>query len=243
MNKFKIKFSADKIAVTVVILIVCIVLVAVMLMQFRTVEQTDITEIENMRESELREALVEWKTKYEEIEAQLEEVNSKIEEYNKTIDDNEATAELIDEELKESNMLVGKTDVYGPGVIVTLSDTDDFQFIAEDLIELVNELRDAGAEAISINGIRVLANTDIVDLFDYTVIGINLQRTESPYVVKAIGDQEYMSSLLNLKGSGFVNRYNTLGRSVSLEIEDRVEIPKSNSDFKIEYMQEVTTEE
>ena len=226
MKKFKLKFRADITAVTIVVFIVCIVLVGVMLMQFRTVEQTDITEIENMRESELREALVDWKTKYEEVDSQLAEVNERIEEYKKTINDNEASSELVDEELKESNILVGKTDVYGPGVIVTLNNTSDFQYIAEDLIELVNELRNAGAEAISINGIRVLANTDIVDLFDYYVIGINLQRIESPYVVKAIGDKEYMSSVLNLKGSGFVDRYNTLGRSVSLEIENRVEIPK-----------------
>ena len=54
MKKFK--FRADITAVTVVIFIVCIVLVSVMMMQFRTVEQTDITEIENMRESELRAA-------------------------------------------------------------------------------------------------------------------------------------------------------------------------------------------
>ena len=240
MKKFKLKFRADITAVTIVVFIVCIVLVGVMLMQFRTVEQTDITEIENMRESELREALVDWKTKYEEVDSQLAEVNERIEEYKKTINDNEASSELVDEELKESNILVGKTDVYGPGVIVTLNNTSDFQYIAEDLIELVNEVRNAGAEAISINGIRVLANTDIVDLFDYSVIGINLQRIESPYVVKAIGDKEYMSSVLNLKGSGFVDRYNTLGRSVSLEIENRVEIPKSNSEFEIEYMQEVT---
>ena len=46
MKKFKLR--ADITAVTVVVFIVCIVLVSVMLMQFRTVEQTDITEIENM---------------------------------------------------------------------------------------------------------------------------------------------------------------------------------------------------
>ena len=107
---------------------------------------------------------------------------------------------------------------------------------------VINELRYAGAEAISINDIRVLANTDIVDLFDYSVIGINLQRIESPYVVKAIGDKDYISSMLNLKGSGFIDRSNTLGRNVSLEIENRVDIPKSNSEFEIEYMQEVVTE-
>lgn len=240
MKKFKIR--ADITAVTVVVFIVCIVLVSVMLMQFRTVEQTDITEIENMRESELREALVDWKTKYEEIDAQLNDVNTRINEYQQTINDNEDTSELLDEELQESNMLVGKTDVYGEGVVITLNNTNDYQFIAEDLIDLVNELRYAGAEAISINDIRVLANTDIVDLFDYSVIGINLQRIESPYVVKAIGDKDYLSSMLNLKGSGFIDRSNTLGRNVSLEIENRVDIPKSNSEFEIEYMQEVVTE-
>ena len=240
MKKFKIR--ADITAVTVVVFIVCIVLVSVMLMQFRTIEQTDITEIENMRESELREALVDWKTKYEEIDAQLNDVNTRLNEYQHTINDNEDTSELLDEELQESNMLVGKTDVYGEGVVITLNNTNDYQFIAEDLIDLVNELRYAGAEAISINDIRVLANTDIVDLFDYSVIGINLQRIESPYVVKAIGDKDYLSSMLNLKGSGFIDRSNTLGRNVSLEIENRVDIPKSNSEFEIEYMQEVVTE-
>ena len=242
MKKFKFKFRADITAVTVVVFIVCIVLVAVMLMQFRTVEQTDITEIENMRESELREALVEWKTKYEEVDTQLADVNDKIKKKKKTINGNEESSKLVDEELNESNLLVGKADVYGPGVIVTLTNTNDFQYIAEDLLDLVNELRYAGAEAISINGIRILANTDIVDLFDYSVIGINLQRVQSPYIVKAIGDKDYISSVLNLKGSGFIDRYNKLGRSVSLEEENRVQIPKSNSDFNIEYMQEVTEE-
>ena len=74
MKKFK--FRTDITVVTVVIFIVCIVLVSVMLMQFRTIEQTDITEIENMRESELREALVEWTAKYDEINTQLDEVNN-----------------------------------------------------------------------------------------------------------------------------------------------------------------------
>ena len=120
MKKFK--FRVDITTVTVVVFIVCIVLVSVMLMQFRTVEQTDITEIENMRESELRTALAEWKAKYEEVETQLQDTNKRIEEYNKTIEDNEAAAELVDEELTESNILVGKTDVHGEGVIVTLSD-------------------------------------------------------------------------------------------------------------------------
>lgn len=234
----KLKLRADITAVTIVIFIVCIVLVSVMLMQFRTVEQTDITEIESMRESELRVALAQWKTKYEEVHTQLEDVNKRIEEYDKTIEDNEAASELIDEELKESNILVGKTDVYGEGVVITLSSTDTFQIYSQILLELVNELRYSGAEAISINEVRILPTTEIVDL---TSISVNQQRVQEPYIIKAIGDSEYIYSILNLKGSGFVDIYAKQGLNVSVEKNKKVEIPKYNGEFEINYMEDATT--
>ncbi len=240
MKKFK--FRADITAVTIVVFIVCIVLVSVMLMQFRTIEQTDITEIENMRESELRTALSEWKTRYEEIATQLDDVRSRIDEYNQTIEDNEAASELVDEELSESNILVGKTDVYGEGVTVTLSD-GDIAVSSDDLKDLVNELRYAGAEAISINENRVLATTDIIDMADYTYIMVNLQRIQGPYVVKAIGNKEQLSSILNMKGSGFIDRAKTAGLNASSSMQNRVEIPKYNGEFEINYMSEVQQEQ
>ncbi len=240
MKKFK--FRADITAVTVVIFIVCIVLVSVMMMQFRTVEQTDITEIENMRESELRAALADWKTKYEEVSTQLDDINARIAEYNTTINDNEQASKLIDEELQESNILIGKTDVYGEGVVVTLANSNEQQIEAYDLIDLVNELRYAGAEAISINEQRVLNMTEIVDMGDYAYITVNSQRIQEPYIVKAIGDKDYINSILNLKGSGFVDRSKTLGMNVSSRTENRVEIPKYNGEFEITYMQEATSE-
>ena len=134
--------------------------------------------------------------------------------------------------------MVGKTDVYGEGVVVTLSDGDYSRVYASHLIDLVNELRYAGAEAISINGVRVLAMTDIVDVDSYILV--NLQRIQGPYVVKAIGDKDYISTILQLKGSGFVDTVTDI--NVSLKAENKVEIPKYNGELKIEYMQEVVSE-
>lgn len=208
-------------------------------MQFRTVEQTDITAIENMRESELRTALAEWKNRYEDMNKQLEDVNARITEYRKNIEDNEVAADLIEEELQESNLLVGKTDVYGEGVTVTLNN-GDMGVQAYDLIDLVNELRYAGAEGISINGIRVLPMTYIVDMGEYTYIMVDLQRLEAPYVVKAIGDKEELTRVLNLDGSGFVDR--AVGIKVSVTAENRVEIPKYNGELDVQYMQEAVQE-
>ena len=111
---------------------------------------------------------------------------------------------------------------------------------AYDLIDLVNELRYAGAEAISINGIRVLPMTYIVDMGEYTYIMVDLQRLEAPYVVKAIGDKEELTRVLNLDGSGFVDR--AVGIKVSVTAENRVEIPKYNGELDVQYMQEAVQE-
>ena len=62
-----------------------LILTTVMFTQFKTVEQTDITAIETMRETELRTELANWKTKYEEMEIKLTETESKIAEYQSQI--------------------------------------------------------------------------------------------------------------------------------------------------------------
>lgn len=235
------KIKLDNLAVAIVMFIVCITLVSVMLMQFKTVEETDITEIENMRETELRTAISEWKTKYEEVETKLQDTNKKINEYSDKIKNNEKASELISDELDESNMAVGKTDVYGEGVIVTLND-DEKDIVAWDLIDLVNELKYAGAEAISINDVRILNTTDIFDLRSYTYLTVGQQRVQPPYIVKAIGNPDYLSSILNLKDSGFVDRYKNSGKSVKMETSKKVQIKKYNGEMNYKYMKEVEEE-
>ena len=235
------KIKLDKLAVAIVMFIVCITLVSVMLMQFKTIEETDITEIENMREAELRTAISEWKTKYEEVETKLQDTNKKINEYSDKIKNNEKVSELISDELDESNMAVGKTDVYGEGVIVTLND-DEKDIVAWDLIDLVNELKYAGAEAISINDIRIINTTDIFDLRSYTYLTVGQQRLQPPYVVKAIGNPDYLSSILNLKDSGFVDRYKNSGKSVKMETSKKVQIKKHNGEMAYKYMKEIEEE-
>lgn len=231
------KFKLNNWVMASVILFVCICLVSVMFMQFRTVEETDITEIENMREAELRVILSEWKTKYEETNEKLKETNQKISEYQEKIVKNEAASEVVDEELKQSNVNVGKTDVVGEGVIVTLNDGQYEDIVSWDLIYLVNELKYAGAEAISINDIRVVNTTDIVDLAGYSYILVGGQRLEAPYIVKAIGNQTYLSSILNLKDSGYVDLYKNEDKQVKMETSNKVQILKYNGEMTYKNLQ------
>ena len=119
------KEKKNQIVMTIIIGAVCVVFFAVMFMQFKTIEETDITAIENMREADLRTAISEWKGKYEDTQKQLESNRKSVQEYQQTIDKNGEASELIDKDLAESNMLLGKTDVTGEGVIVTLTNTQE----------------------------------------------------------------------------------------------------------------------
>ena len=228
----------NKIIMTIIVGLMCLVLFTVMFMQFKTIEETDITAIENMRESELRTAISEWKTKYEETNTKLEETQKSINEYKSKLDKNEEASELVDQELQESNMLLGKTDVYGEGVVVTLSDNEQQKIKASDLIVLINELKYGGAEAISINDIRITNDTEIAFIDNsYIIIGSE-QRISSPYVVKAIGNITYLSSVLSLKDSGFIDKYRSNGIIVNSEQKREVQIPKYDGEMKFNYAYE-----
>lgn len=225
-----------KITMTITIGIICFVFVYVMFMQVKTVEETDITSIETMREAELRASLTSWKTKYEETALKLEETNTKIDEYNQKIESNEEASELLDKELEQVNTLLGKTDVKGDGVIVTLSDNENQTIESSDLLELINELKLAGAEAISINDERVINMTDLADI-DYRYIIMNGQRLTSPYVIKAIGDVKYLESGLSQKNVGYLDRYAASGKTIKFEKQNDIIIYKYNKEMKVRYME------
>lgn len=230
----------NKTRMSIMIGFVCVILVGVMFAQFKTVEETDITGIEKAREEELQTMLSSWKTKYEEIEEKLQDTKTKISEYEQKINSREETAELLEEELEQTNLLVGKTNVIGDGVIITLQDNEEKSIVASDLRTLINELKLAGAEAISINDKRVLNMTEIVDVNGRILI--NEDPTVSPFVVKAIGDQTYLSSALSLKNSGFIDSYTKLGRTVEMREEKNISILAYNgskNQMQFRYAKEV----
>lgn len=219
--------NKNKTIMAIIIALVCVILVSIMSAQFKTVEQTDITGIETAREEELQSMLSDWKTKYKEMEERLADAKIKTNEYQSTINSKEESSELLNKELKETELLVGKTDVSGQGVIVTLQDNNERQIEASNLRTLINELRLAGAEAISINDKRIVNMTEIVDVNGYILI--NEERTVSPYEVKVIGDQTYLSSALRLKTSGFIDSYTNIGKSVSMKPDNNIIINKYDS--------------
>lgn len=102
--------------------------------------------------------------------------------------------ELTSLKIKKSQ--AGLTKLNGPGVIIDLNDSKDSITSEEsiihaaDLRDIVNLLWGSGAEAISINGQRVVVNTAI-DCIVNTIL-VNNVRLTAPFRIEAIGDQNLM---------------------------------------------------
>ncbi len=222
---------------TITIGIMCFILTYVMFMQFRTVEETNITEIETLTESELREKLASWRSRYEETNEKLTQTNATLAEYRQKRESNQEASELLEKELLQAKKIAGLTDVEGEGVIVTITDTNnDIEEINDETLTiLLNELKLAGAEAISINDERIVNMSDIVkiEMSDgSTFILVNKKRVVSPYVVKAIGDKKYLESALTTKTVGFMDQF---PKSATLETKNNIVINKYSSEIKIKY--------
>ena len=226
-----------KIIISVVIFFITVTLISLMFIQFRTVEESNLLGIETMREEELRQEILEWKTKYTEINEQLQANNEKIEEYTDIITNNKQASDLLDSELNEYNMLVGKTNVIGDGVIIKLIDTLEMSYSASHLVYLINELKYAGAEAISINEKRIINMTDIVSINEQYIL-VNGERVVSPYEVKAIGDKQRFDEILNFPNSGFIDDYKNKGYTIEINMQSGVKIPAYNQEIELKYIKE-----
>lgn len=224
----------DKIIITITISIMSMILFAILFAQFKVVNEVDIAQIEYMSEQELKESLIEWREKYETTEAKVKDTISKIQEYDEKVQSNEEARELVKKELSESKQIFGLTNIEGEGIIVTLTDNDERVYDYKDLLSLVNELRAAGAKAISINNQRIVNMSDIANV-NYRYIMINNTRITSPYIVKVIGDKTYLKSALTIK-NGYMDLKEKDGYEISIQEKSNIKINKYSEKVTLKYI-------
>ena len=233
MNK-----KGKNIIIIITIGIACFILVMIIFMQFKVVQETDETSIDTMREADLKTELANWKAKYEEVEEKYQETVNTLNKYKEESTSDGKAKENLEEELKNLNMILGKTDVEGRGIIVTLKEGQNTQSVrmSDQLMTMVNLLKDAGAEAISINDQRIVNQTDFAYINE-SFVKINSQRIVSPYVVKVIGDPDYLKSSLIGTG-GYKEECEALGLEIEIEEKNKVEIPKFDGEMTTRYIEE-----
>ena len=165
-----------------------------------------------------------------------------MEEYKNESVSDQKTAQLLETELEQLNALMGKTDVIGEGIVIQLIDKQGAKLsdvavvskISEEyLLRVLNELFAAGAEAISINGNRIISTTSISTI-GTDIIKVN-GKISSPYIINAIGNPDYLKSSVTGKG-GIVDELKELGHEASVDIIDQILIEKYEGDLTTKYI-------
>jgi uncharacterized protein YlxW (UPF0749 family) len=94
-------------------------------------------------------------------------------------------------------ILTGTAPAEGPGIVLTINDSQH-EVTAALLLDALQELRDAGAEAVQIGSVRVVSNTYFADVTDG--VEISGVRVDQPFVIRAIGDSATMAAAMDIPG-------------------------------------------
>lgn len=225
----------------VLIGIICFLLTLAITVQLRTMAKTDSVVRKSFANDELKDKLLQWEERYEMITKDLERSNQELEKVRTESSQDDVTSKEKSEKIKRNNMLLGLTDVIGEGIIITAKDgqipmgvaTDNInKYLVHDgdLREIVSELKNAGAEAISINDQRIVSTTAITCAGN--VISINGQKVSSPFIIKAIGNPEMLYGI-NRPG-GYIQYME--GTSVKIEKSTSISIKKFNGALSSKYL-------
>jgi uncharacterized protein YlxW (UPF0749 family) len=132
------------------------------------------------------------------LEGEIAELEERKNTLSSSADKAETAKQQAEAQIRALGILAGTLPAHGPGVRITLNDPQS-KMTSSNLLDAIEELRDAGAEAIQINGaVRVVASTDFVD--DAPGIKIDGQKVTSPYVIEAIGDSHSLAEASNFPG-------------------------------------------
>lgn len=142
---------------------------------------------------------------------------SKYNKYESLGKNNAKLSEEMEVELDENKMNIGATEVQGDGIKVTLNDAPDFVKATKELSEqqylihnfdvalILNEIKIAGAEAISINGIRISDTSGVI--CDGLVLQVNGQQAYAPFYIEAIGNKDALMEYMN-RDSSYLKQIN-----------------------------------
>ncbi len=155
--------------------------------------------------------------------------------------------ELLNTSLQESRLYAGLTEVTGPGVVITLQDSkkqpmlgvnpDQYLIHDRDIIEVINELRSAGAEAISVGSQRVVATTAVRCVGPVAMV--NDVKEGAPFVIRAIGNPDTMLSALNIANGVLdsIRRYDPM--MARCDKTDNLRLPAFGGNTQIRYAKPV----
>lgn len=215
---------------SIALLVVCIILGVLVALQLKSVNNAqDMQLTANKRLEEIQDELIQQTRinrdladRYSELKAYVETVE------NKTFEADDAFNRIM-EEKRNAEIFAGLTEVSGSGIIITLvAGTDSFVRDA-DLRSVVNELRAAGAQAISVNEERMVATSEIREAGAYIVINGKQFPSNTKFEIKGIARAEDLERAIMMV-SGVGEKLELYNLEFKITKSEKVTIPRLRED-------------
>lgn len=219
-------------------LILGIILITNIQLDLDDYEEVSLKSVQNIRKD-----IENYKQQISDLNILIKNAEDEIKRYKSTLLDNGDVIDIVSEEIENAKFLAGLKDVQGSGIIVVISDSEadvelgdninDLLVHDLDVQRLVNDLKVAGAEAISINGQRVLSTSEIE--CNGPTIRINGRTYSIPFNIKAIGNPKVLNASVSAPGTYGFKLKDIYGLRIETSLSKFLLIPKYDGDIEFKY--------
>lgn len=199
------------------------------------VQQTQDSGLESMRQDDLVRVLDDVSQRSTRLDQQARELQAQRDALAGGAGTSQAAIEQAQKQLQALRTLAGTAPAQGPGVRVTVTDPDQ-KVTAAMLLDVLQELRDAGAEVVQYGANRVVASSWFSSSGGQ--VQVDGQPLPRPFVILAIGDKATLASALNIPG-GIVETLRRQNATTDVEQLDTVRIDALQSPRTPRYAQPV----
>ena len=228
--------------VSLILFIMCLLLTIGICVQIKTIDKATIGTGSTSAQNELRDEVLKMEEKYEKTLQKLEDKEEELDELISSISNTDGNTLQYSKRLEILENLLGYNALQGSGIIITIRDADvssnvlnisDYLVHDKDLLQIVNALVNAGAEAIDINGQRIVSTTSITCAGN--VIKINDEKVGTPYTISAIGLVEKLYGAITMPGGYLSLLQDKYGLRIDVEKSNLVKVEKYDGVYKMNY--------
>lgn len=178
----------------------------------------------------------------EDIKNIIEKSRNELAEFEMIDKNGEDISVYLKDEIRNMKSIAGYTNLRGEGIMIKLSDNMEesqgninYDLIHDmDVTIIINDLINAGAEAVSINGKRILSNTEVVCIGP--LIRVNGEGIAAPFIIKAIGNKDELSAAINAPNTYAYNLKTVYGIGIETMKSNFILIPKYTEEIEFDYI-------
>ena len=207
--------------------ILCLILTFAITVQLRVSSLSESESSQTKITDKLKDEIFRLNDENVKLAEKFQNTTSELDDARNQAAQNDSSSKDTSELIKKYTIVSGKTDVTGQGIIIKYkhSDNEAKADMVKDLRDIVNEIKNAGAEAIEINNQRIVGTTAIEMVKNK--IEINDTEVSENFIIKAIGDSNLMYSGL-IRPGGTIENIKESGVSIEINSENAIKINKYN---------------